>query len=421
MRVSQPISRFLGAANDARRGPGLNFGNRGDGLGRIPNRVHNRTQYLSLAKRLGDCSGVDRLNYERFSAEKRAKMAAKSEAKPDGMLVYHDNCQAFARLRTENWYRQTQDWHGRRVSWAWVDDAWKAWGLLEELKQTVDLSLGIFGFLSAFEARHVQWIRTAVPYVDDKLFVYFRGIRNFSPKSWSVIPLPQPVIDKGNDKATRRADCDGSVEPTPQIIHFSSIGSRTSDGIGPGEAVEREPRRSVRVCPLSASALRASSDLGRATHGHEPVALGAHLAAGPGSRKPDTPSAALGRPLGLPRATARFGRRDSNLAGAFWLRPISGALALVAALVLAACEADHIGVRATLYRRGHTGIGVAAAPVPASLPLIRQESGRDACVSRAYLQELPLHKRPRSPWSEITTGVFEHVQKVFADIANVEC
>lgn len=60
-------------------------------------------------------------------------------------------------------------------------------------------------------------------------------------------------------------------------------------------------------------------------------------------------------------------------------------------------------------------------PVPAFLPRRRQAVGRNACVLSAYPQELPSHNRPRSPWSEITTGVFEHVQKVFADIANVEC
>lgn len=38
----------------------------------------------------------------------------------------------------------------------------------------------------------------------------------------------------------------------------------------------------------------------------------------------------------------------------------------------------------------------------------------------AYLQELPLHVGSLRPWSQVTTDGFAHVQKVFAEIANVE-
>lgn len=137
----------------------------------------------------------------------------------------------------------------------------------------------------------------------------------------------------------------------------SSIGCRKPDGSGPDEAVEREPRRLVRACPFLAAALRVASALGRATCGNEPVAPGADAAAGSASREPGTLSAAYGRHRARP---GRFHPR--RLTGALGLRSFSGAIALLVALPLAGCEADHIGARATLQEWGYSGIGISAAP-----------------------------------------------------------
>lgn len=101
--------------------------------------------------------------------------------------------------------------------------------------------------------------------------------------------------------------------------------------------------------------MRASPDLGRAKHGNEPVALGAHLVAGPGSRTHGILSA-------TGRHRAHGGRFLPRLAGAFGLRPLSGALALLVVVPLAACEADHIGARATLQEWGYRGVGITAGP-----------------------------------------------------------
>lgn len=85
---------------------------------------------------------------------------------------------------------------------------------------------------------------------------------------------------------------------------------------------------------------------------------GADAAAGSASREPGTLSAATGRPRARP---GRFHPRA--LTGACRLRSLSGALVLLAALPLAACEADPIGSRATLQEWGFTGIGITAGPV----------------------------------------------------------
>lgn len=105
--------------------------------------------------------------------------------------------------------------------------------------------------------------------------------------------------------------------------------------------------------------MRASPQLGRATCGNEPVAPGADAAAGSASRVPGTLSAGT---LAASRHRAHGGRFLPTLAGAFGLRPLSRALALLAALPLAACEADPIGARATLQEWGYSGIAIAAAP-----------------------------------------------------------
>ena len=50
------------------------------------------------------------------------------------------------------------------------------------------------------------------------------------------------------------------------------------------------------------------------------------------------------------------------MAGVLGRRPISGALALGLTLILGACAADEIGVRATLSDYGLHGVGVTLAP-----------------------------------------------------------
>ena len=75
-----------------------------------------------------------------------------------------------------------------------------------------------------------------------------------------------------------------------------------------------------------------------------------------------TDSAAPGRPQALPQRTAPHERQDSDLAGVFGRQPISRMLAIGLTLVLGACAADEIGVRATLSEYGLHGVGVTLAP-----------------------------------------------------------
>lgn len=62
------------------------------------------------------------------------------------------------------------------------------------------------------------------------------------------------------------------------------------------------------------------------------------------------------------RLRAHGGRFLPELAGAFGLRPLSGALALVLPLALAACEADPINARAVIEAWGYRAVGVTPPP-----------------------------------------------------------
>lgn len=146
-------------------------------------------------------------------------------------------------------------------------------------------------------------------------------LQHAAPQARARFPKAQRVVGSHRKSTRDCANADCRDKPVQEFAQdYFSIGLRTSDGSGPGEAVEREPRRLARACPLSAASGR--------TQAHD------------------------GRPQDegfLPR-----------LAGAFGLRPLSGALAV--SLVLAGCEADHIGARDALLEWGYTGIAVSDAP-----------------------------------------------------------
>jgi len=86
-----------------------------------------------------------------------------------------------------------------------------------------------------------------------------------------------------------------------------------------------------------------------------------------GAPRPGGECGSIPRPAPISAVTGRSeapcGRSSQGgLAGAFGLRPLSGVLALVLPLTLAACEADPVNARAVIEAWGYHAVGVTTPP-----------------------------------------------------------